>query len=75
MLLSNGGDTGPGDAIELCPLALLELFLLLPCLNLARWKLIRLAAEGEKGLIPSAPGLESMLEVNGFAKPLPSLWT
>lgn len=44
-----GGDAGPGLAIELCPLAELELFRLLPLRSLARCMLIKFGT-------PLAPG-------------------
>lgn len=37
MLLSRGGDEGPGEYMELCPLALLELILFLRDFTRARW--------------------------------------
>lgn len=37
MLLSIGGEDGPGEYIELCPLALLELILFLLDFTRARW--------------------------------------
>ena len=58
MLFTKGGDSGPGLGLELLMLTLLELCLLRPLRNRARWKLIKLAAAGEFWApIHSLPGL------------------
>jgi hypothetical protein len=65
-----GGDAGPGLAMELCPLAELELFRLLPLRNLARCMLMKLGsplATGENRFVaqpaplPGAPPGKAML--------------
>jgi hypothetical protein len=52
-----GGDAGTGLARLLCPLALLELFLLLPFRKRCRWKFVKLLAPGkfEPGQAPEPP--------------------
>jgi hypothetical protein len=58
-----GGDFELGLAIEF-PLPLLELFRLLPCRSLARWKFIRLLTACD-GPAQPLPGLGCGIEPNG----------
>ena len=50
-----GGEPGPGLAMELCPLALLELFLLRPFRNLARWMLMNVGGPLGENMVDRAP--------------------
>jgi len=63
MLRIVGGDFELGLAIEF-PLPLLELFRLLPCRSLARWKFIRLLTAGDCPTQPF-PGLACAAEAKG----------
>jgi hypothetical protein len=65
-----GGDAGPGLAIELCPLAELELFRLRPFLSLARCMLAKLGCppgENRVGQIPLLPAFSPGNRVLAFA--------
>jgi hypothetical protein len=65
-----GGDAGPGLAIELCPLAELELFLLRPFLSLARCMLAKLGCppgENRVGQMPLLPAFNPGNRVLAFA--------
>jgi hypothetical protein len=62
-----GGDAGPGLAMELCPLAELELFRLLPLRSRARCMLMKLGippATGENKFVVQPPLLPGMLPGN-----------
>lgn len=66
MLRSGGGDVVRGLGIALCPLALLELFLLRPLRSRVLWKFfIRLAVAGEKLLDHATPGLATVRDAYG----------
>jgi len=72
ILLNKGGEEGPGEGIEICPLALLELHLFFRDFTRARWKLINFVAAGENSPTPSPPGLKPS-EPKGLVKPFPVL--